>query len=214
MGKTVDIVEDTIQTAILTPTDNISTPRIELTVVWKLRLLGETRPVSERTRTALGITTCFQNVTERNNTSHVLDMNDETRIISRDEMSDLSGHNTFWSATAQSSLLPLLDACPVARSSVPTFCQRWATCFERGSVTTLIFWATSFDVIDTLGDVAFLVIWHPSWNNFYQSFCHCGTIYLVSFKTNGRFNRMRNGVKLVNCLLILVRLMSNLTADK
>ena len=82
MGKIVDTVEDRIQNAILTAIDSILTPEIELA----LRSINASSGrdaisvvLSSERGEHIGITALFENVSQRNNTLHMLNTNDETR---------------------------------------------------------------------------------------------------------------------------------------
>ena len=93
MGKRVETGEDRIQNLILTATDFIDTPRIELAV--RSRNASSERNVAsvignleqgEGTRIAAS----FENVPERKHTLHELNANDETRTNIPDMVSELS----------------------------------------------------------------------------------------------------------------------------
>ena len=92
MGNNVETPEDRIQNAILTAIDNIITPRIELAVrsinVYSGRDATSVTANSKRGE-RIWITASFENVSERNNTLHVLNANDETRRNIPDEVSEL-----------------------------------------------------------------------------------------------------------------------------
>ena len=81
MGSFVDKVEDRIQNAILTAIDNNITPRIELVVGLMNASSGRdatsVTAISKREEHT-GITASFENVSARNNTFLVLNVNDET----------------------------------------------------------------------------------------------------------------------------------------
>ena len=86
LGNIVDTVEDRIQNANLNAIDNIITPRIELAVrsvnVSSGRDAASITANSERGE-RIGITASFENVSERSNTFHELNANDETRGTSQ-----------------------------------------------------------------------------------------------------------------------------------
>ena len=99
MGNIVDTVEDKIQNANLTAVDNIITPRIELAVrsinAPSGRNAASLTSNSERGE-RIGITASFANVSERNNTFHELNANDETRENIPDEVKKLSVPGTHF----------------------------------------------------------------------------------------------------------------------
>ena len=93
MGNIVDTVGDMIQNAILTVSDNITTPRNELAVRSKIESIGQNATSvaanwkhEERMRT----TAPFENVTEGKNILHDLSVNVETRRNFPDEINELS----------------------------------------------------------------------------------------------------------------------------
>ena len=82
MSNIVDTVEDRIQKAILTAIDSIVAPKIELAI--KSINASSARDATSVTANPdrgeqSGITAPFENVSERNNTLHVLSTNDEPR---------------------------------------------------------------------------------------------------------------------------------------
>ena len=82
MGNIVDTVKEGIQNAILTAVDSIITPKIELaTRSITAPSGGDATSVMARSGRGehIGITALIENVSERNNTIHVLNINDETR---------------------------------------------------------------------------------------------------------------------------------------
>ena len=93
MGNFVHTVDDRIQNAILTAIDNIIAPKIELAVKSKNassgRDMASRRTFSEREK-QVGITSSLENASENNNVLHVSSMNDETRNVIPDEISDMS----------------------------------------------------------------------------------------------------------------------------
>ena len=93
MVKIVDTLEVKIQYAILTAIDNFITPRIELAVTLINVSYGrDTANVTANSECGerIGITASFEKVSEKNNTFHELNMNDETRGYIPDEGSELS----------------------------------------------------------------------------------------------------------------------------
>ena len=107
MGNFVDTVEVRIRNAILTTTDNIITPRIELSL-WSINASSgrETTSITANSESEerVRITTSFENVSERNNTDHVLNTKDETRrkipdeVKCRSQENILTGNHTFITA--------------------------------------------------------------------------------------------------------------------
>ena len=99
MSNIVDTVEDRIQNAILTAIDSIVAPKIELEIrsisASSGRDATSVAANSERGE-HMGITARFENVPEGNNTLHVLQVNDETRDIIPDEVSELSVPRTHF----------------------------------------------------------------------------------------------------------------------
>ena len=93
MSNIVDTVEDKIQNAILSAFDSIVAPKIELTIrsvnASSGRDATSVTANSERGEYS-GITSPFENVSERNNTLHVLNTNDENRNKIPDEVSEFS----------------------------------------------------------------------------------------------------------------------------
>ena len=99
MSKIVDTVKDRIQNAILTAIDSIVAPEIELAT----RSINASSGRDATSITAnsecgehIGITVPFENVSEKNNTLHVLSTNDETRNNITDEVSELSVTGTHF----------------------------------------------------------------------------------------------------------------------
>ena len=93
MGIIVDTVEDWIQNAILTAFDKNFTPRIEL-AVWSI-FASSGRDATCVTAILkhgerVGIFASFENVSQRKNTIHLFNTNDETRRNNSDEVSGLS----------------------------------------------------------------------------------------------------------------------------
>ena len=99
MDNIVDTVEDRIQNAILTAIDSINTPRIELatrSINASSRRDATSFIANSEHGEHIGIAAPFKNVSERNNTLHVLNMNDETRNKISDEVSELSVPDTLF----------------------------------------------------------------------------------------------------------------------
>ena len=93
MSNIVDTVEDRIQNAILTATDNIVAPKIELAIrsinASSGRDVISVAANSERGE-RLGINASFENASGNNDVLHVSDVNVETRHNIQDEVSELS----------------------------------------------------------------------------------------------------------------------------
>ena len=92
MINSVDTVEDRIQNAFLTAIDSIVAPKIELTIrsinASCRRDATSVKANSERGE-QIGTTALFENVSERNNTLRVLNVNYGTRNNIPDEVSEL-----------------------------------------------------------------------------------------------------------------------------
>ena len=92
LGKIFDTVEDRIQKAFLTAIDINITPKIELAIssinASSRRNATSVMASSERWKNTV-ITAPLENVSERNNTLHVLNIKDETRNKIPDEVSEL-----------------------------------------------------------------------------------------------------------------------------
>ena len=93
MSKIVDTVKDRIQNGILNAFDSNFATKIELAI----RSINTTSGQYEASSTAnsnrgehIGITASLENVSERNNTLHVLNTNEGTRNNIPDEVSGLS----------------------------------------------------------------------------------------------------------------------------
>ena len=94
-------IVDRIQNAILTAIDSIITPKIELAIRSINASSGRdsTSVMASLEREAwgkIGITAPFENLSERNNTVHVLNTNDETLNKVPDEVSELSVPDTYF----------------------------------------------------------------------------------------------------------------------
>ena len=99
MRNIVDTVEDRIQNAILTATDNIVAPKIKLPIRSKNASSG--RDVTSVTANSergehVGINAPFENASEDNNIPHISSVNDETRHNVPDEVSKLSVTETHF----------------------------------------------------------------------------------------------------------------------
>ena len=99
MGNIVDTVEDRIQNATLTAIDSIIAPKIELAI--RSMNASSRRDATSVTANSergehIGITAPFENVSERNNTLHVVSTNDETRNNIPGEVSELSVQGTHF----------------------------------------------------------------------------------------------------------------------
>ena len=91
--KIVDTVEVRIQNAISTVIDNFITRRTELAVTSINASSGQDAAcvtVNSERRERTGITASFENMSERNNTFHEVNANDETMGNIPDEVSELS----------------------------------------------------------------------------------------------------------------------------
>ena len=92
-GNIVATVGDRIQNAMLTAIDSITTPKIELAIRSTHASCGRdvtsVMASSERGE-HIGISAPSENVSERNNTLHVFNTNDETPNNIPDEVSELS----------------------------------------------------------------------------------------------------------------------------
>ena len=93
IGNIVGTVENKIQNAILIAIDSIIAPKIELAV--RSINASSGRDATSVTATSecgerIGIIASFENVSERKNTLHVLNTNDDTRNYITDEVSELS----------------------------------------------------------------------------------------------------------------------------
>ena len=98
IGNIVDTVEDQVQNVISAAMDRIFTPKVDLAI----RSINAS---SERDSTSVmgnsergkhrGVTAPLENVSERDNTLHVKHINDETRNIIQDKLSELSIPDTY-----------------------------------------------------------------------------------------------------------------------
>ena len=110
MGNTVDTVEDQIHNAILTAIYSIITTKVELANMSKNASSGRdaTSVVASSEREEhIGIIATFENVSERHNTVHVLNENDETRNRNQDEVSQLSVPDTHFDRQPQTHHITL-----------------------------------------------------------------------------------------------------------
>ena len=93
MSNIVDTVEDRIKKAILTAIENIVAPKIELAI--RSINASSGRDVTSVTANSergerVGINASSENTSENNNTLHVPNVSDETRLNIPDEVSELS----------------------------------------------------------------------------------------------------------------------------
>ena len=103
MCNIVDTFEDRIQNAILTATDNIIAPKIELAI--RSINASSGRDVTSVAANSgrmehLSINAFFENASANINTLHVLNLNDETRQNIPDEVSELSVPETHFDQQA------------------------------------------------------------------------------------------------------------------
>ena len=99
MGNIVGTVEERIQNAILTAIDRIIVLKIELAVNSINASSGRYATsvmVNSEGGEQMGITAAFENASERNNTLHVLNANDETRNNILDEVKEFSVPGTHF----------------------------------------------------------------------------------------------------------------------
>ena len=99
MGNIADTVEDKSQNALLTTIDSNITPGTELAVRSKNASFGRdaTSVIANPERGGhVGITASFENVSEKNDTLHVSNTNDETRKSIPEEVSELSVPRTHF----------------------------------------------------------------------------------------------------------------------
>ena len=103
MNNIVDTVEDRIQNAILTATDNIVTPKIELAIrsinASSGRDVTSVSANSER-KERVGINASFENASRNNDKLDVSNVNDESRHNIPDELSELSVPETHFDRQA------------------------------------------------------------------------------------------------------------------
>ena len=99
MSNIIDTVEDRMQNAILTATENVVTPKIELAIrsinAFSGRDATSVSANSER-RERVGINASFENASKNNDTLDVSNVNDETRHDNPDEVSELSVPETHF----------------------------------------------------------------------------------------------------------------------
>ena len=97
MGNIVDTAEERIQNPILTASDSVITPKIEL-AFRSINASSGRDATSVMASSAhgehIGITASFENVSERINTLHVFNTNDETRNDVPDAVSEMSVSGT------------------------------------------------------------------------------------------------------------------------
>ena len=93
MGKKIDTVEDRIHNAILTAIDNFITPKNKLAVKSIDASSGRDAAsvaVNLEQGERIGNNASFENLSERNNTFHELNVKDRARGSTPDEVSELS----------------------------------------------------------------------------------------------------------------------------
>ena len=106
MGNIVDSLEDTIQNAILNAINCIFTPQIKLAIMSINASSGRdaTNFMANLERgERIGITAPLKNVSERTNTLHVFNTDNETRNIFRKGKWIVGPRNAFWLTTTHSS---------------------------------------------------------------------------------------------------------------
>ena len=133
MGNISDTVEDRIQNAIFTAIDNIITPKIELALRSINASPGQDATsvmASSERGEHIRITAPFENVSERNNTLHVLNTNDETRNKIPDEVSELFVQDTHVDRQPHTHHRYPLPAFPVS-------CQ-WFLCISTGFLSMAV----------------------------------------------------------------------------
>ena len=98
MTNIVDTVEHRIWNAISTAVDSIVPPKIELTIRLNASSGRDATSVTANSERGehVGISAPFENVSERNNTLHVLSTNDESRDNIPDKVSELSVPGTHF----------------------------------------------------------------------------------------------------------------------
>ena len=104
ISNTVDTVEDRIQNAILTTTDIIVTPKIELAIRSINASSGRdttSASAGSKRREHVGINATFENASGNDNTLGVSNVNDETRHVIPDEVSELSVPETRFNRQPQ-----------------------------------------------------------------------------------------------------------------
>ena len=99
LGKIVDTVEGRIQNATLTAIDSIIPPEMDLADK-SLNASSGRNATSVTLNSERGerirVTSSFENVSQKNNTLHVLNTNDENRNNIPDEISELSVPGTLF----------------------------------------------------------------------------------------------------------------------
>ena len=99
MGNIVETVKDKIQNAVLTAIDSINTSKNELAIRSKnassRRDSSSVMANSERGE-HIGITAPFENLSERNNTLHAFNTNEETQNDFPDEVIEFSVPGTHF----------------------------------------------------------------------------------------------------------------------
>ena len=136
MSNIVDTVEDRIQNAILTATENIVAPKIELAIRSINASFGRDATSvsanSER-RERVGINASFENASENNDTLDVSNVNDETRHNIPDEVTELLVPETHFDRQAHTHHNNV---------GIKLTCLQWHTTLQNtatGSITSLPF---------------------------------------------------------------------------
>ena len=120
MANIVDTVEERVQNAILTAIDNIIAPKIELAIKSINASSGRDAAsvsVNSERKEQVGISAPFENASGSNDTLGISKVNDETRNIFADEVSEVSvpethfdrqshTHHMVTGQTAQTNQLP------------------------------------------------------------------------------------------------------------
>ena len=99
MGNFVETVGDRIQNAMLAAIDSFDAPKIEFAIrSINASSLQDTTSVTANSENGehIGISASFENVSEKNNTLHVFNTNDETPYNIPDEVSELSVPGTHF----------------------------------------------------------------------------------------------------------------------
>ena len=145
MSNFVETVEDKTQNAILTTIDSIVAPKIELA----FRLINASSGQDATSFTAIsergeeiGITACFENVSEGNVTLHVLNMNAQTRNNIPDEVSELSvpgAHYDRQSHTHHSFFVSEVDFVIFHNQTSSISLKSQCSCCSTGALTISVY---------------------------------------------------------------------------